>query len=143
MIGSTFGFVIFFDDKKAIFTTVWKEYNPLVVTLSAAVISVCLIIFYLKLSASIALSEHKNVLTWLAIVVLMLFVFVAAARGSISQRPLQQIDVAGTGHKSLNKCVPNSYYALYFASKEFRNQSSIKLIQKSLSRENLIAALNV
>ncbi|MDR3273753.1 MAG: sulfatase-like hydrolase/transferase [Puniceicoccales bacterium] len=141
-----FNFWVFnflFDDKRAILTTIWKDYSPLAVILSAAGISICLILLYLKLSARIALSEHKNASAWLIIVALMLFAFVAAARGSISRRPLQQIDVAITGHTFLNKCVPNAYYALYFALKEFRRQNSIKLIQKSLSRENLIAALNV
>ncbi|MDR0715482.1 MAG: sulfatase-like hydrolase/transferase [Puniceicoccales bacterium] len=144
--GNRFNFWVFnflFDDQKAILTTIWKDYNPLGMLLFTTGISICLIVFYLKLIAHVTVTKHKFASAWLVSTVLMLIFLIIAARGSISRRPLQQKDIAMTGHQFLNKCVPNSYYALYFAWKEFSEQNSIKEIEKSLSRESLTAALQL
>jgi phosphoglycerol transferase MdoB-like AlkP superfamily enzyme len=132
-----------FDDQRAILKTIGKSYNLWAVAAIIVAASACLVFFYLKLVSRIAVIKREGVVSWVLSVATMCVFLVAAARGFTLLRPLQQVDVAITGNSFLNKCVPNAYYALYFAGKEFREQNYIKLIQKSISDEKMRDALEI
>jgi phosphoglycerol transferase MdoB-like AlkP superfamily enzyme len=139
-----FNFWVFnflFDDQKAILSTIRKSYNLLGISTIIILVSTGLIFSYWKLVSKITPEKHRNVWTISIFALLMGTFLIAAARGSVSRRPLQQIDVAITGNKFLNKCVPNAYYAMYYAWKDFLHSNDIKYIQKLCSRECVQAAL--
>ncbi|MDR2432659.1 MAG: sulfatase-like hydrolase/transferase, partial [Puniceicoccales bacterium] len=136
-------FNFLFDDQKAILSTIRKSYNLLGVSAIVILVSVGLIFFYRKLVSKVTLEKHRSVLAMSVFTLLMGIFLIATARGSISRRPLQQIDVAITGNKFLNKCIPNAYYAMYFAWKDFLHSNNIKCIRKSCSREYVQAALTL
>ncbi|MDR1233135.1 MAG: sulfatase-like hydrolase/transferase [Puniceicoccales bacterium] len=139
-----FNFWVFnflFDDQKAILSTIRKSYNLLGISVILIVVSVGLTFFYRKLVSRVTLEKHRSAWAMSVCALLMGIFFIAAARGSVSRRPLQQIDAAVTGNKFLNKCVPNAYYAMYFAWKDFLHSNDIKCIQKSCSQEHVQAAL--
>jgi phosphoglycerol transferase MdoB-like AlkP superfamily enzyme len=136
-------FNFFFDDQRAILATIQKTYNLPLVAATGLAISGCLVFFYLKFMRRFSVLRYGSFQSFLGHSILMLVFFVAAARGSVSRRPLQQIDAAITGNEFLNKCVPNSYYALYFAWKEFGTQSNVALARQSCSPENVERAFEI
>ncbi|MDR1457371.1 MAG: sulfatase-like hydrolase/transferase [Puniceicoccales bacterium] len=139
-----FNFWVFnflFDDQKAILSTIRKSYNLLGTSAILVPVSVGLIFFYRKLVSKVTLEKHRSALAMAVFSLLIGIFLIVAARGSASRRPLQQIDVAITGNKFLNKCVPNAYYAMYFAWKDFLHSNDIRCIQKLCSREHMQAAL--
>ncbi|MDR1528186.1 MAG: sulfatase-like hydrolase/transferase [Puniceicoccales bacterium] len=139
-----FNFWVFnflFDDRKAILSTIKKSYNLLGVSAIIIFVSAGLTFFYRKLVSKITLEKHRNAWTMLIFTLFIGTFLIVAARGSASSRPLEQVDVAITGNKFLNKCVPNAYYAIYFAWKDFLHSNDVKCIQKSCSREHVRAAL--
>ncbi|MDR2628992.1 MAG: hypothetical protein LBC30_03330, partial [Puniceicoccales bacterium] len=141
-----FNFWIFnflFDDQKAVLLTIRKSYNLLGISMVVILVSVGLVFFYQKLVSKVTLEKHGSALVMSIFTLLMGTFLIAAARGSVSKRPLQQIDVAITGNKFLNKCVPNAYYAMFFAWKDFLHSNDIKYIKKSCSQEHVQAALTL
>ncbi|MDR1414001.1 MAG: LTA synthase family protein [Puniceicoccales bacterium] len=136
-------FNFFFDDRAAILATIRKSYNLWLIASVAIMASVALIIFYLKLASQAIVTACRNRLSWTVAFLLFAVFFIEAARGMTLRRPLQQIDVAVTGNAFLNKCVPNSYYALYFAWKDFAQNGSIEAVGRSLSEEMLANALKI
>jgi phosphoglycerol transferase MdoB-like AlkP superfamily enzyme len=141
-----FNFWVFnflFDDQKAILSTIRKSYNLLGILAILIVVSAGLIFFYRKLVSKVSLEKHRSAWAMSVCALLMGIFFIAAARGSVSRRPLQQIDAAVTGNKFLNKCVPNAYYAMYFAWKDFLHSNYTRCIEMSCSREHVQAALTL
>jgi hypothetical protein len=121
-------FNFFFDDQKAILSMIGKSYNLPTILLAMVIVWVGLVTSYIKLVSRVTMGKHTTAFSMATYALSMFAFLIAAARGSISRRPLQQIDVAITGNAFLNKCVPNSSYALYFAWKDFMHQNSIKLV---------------
>jgi hypothetical protein len=134
-------FNFLFDDQKAILLTIRKRSNLLGVSAIVILGSVGLIFFYEKLVSKVTLEKHRSGLAMSVFTLLMGIFLIATARGSVSRRSLQQIDVSITGNKFLNKYVLNAYYAIYFAWKDFLHSNNIKCRQKLCSREHVQAAL--
>jgi phosphoglycerol transferase MdoB-like AlkP superfamily enzyme len=135
-------FNFFFDDRGAVLKTIFTSY-PLGRYLLCIVLLFWLLCrIYGRLTRlADALGGRPSAWASRLLTPLTLILLIAAARGSWVGRPLQQIDVAITGNALLNRHLPNSYYALYFAHKEYRLQHSASHILHRLSEERKNRAL--
>ena len=112
-------FGLVYDDRQAIFTTIWKTY-PVTALLTLCVIGALASSWVVgRLTRRAA---QTAVPAWLeqgwvrgVAFVLLLVLTGFGLRGSVGRRPLQEKDIATTGDVLLNKLVPNPPFALYTA----------------------------
>ncbi len=116
-------FGLVYDDRRAIFTTIWKTYP--VVSLVALCLTGALVAVWSVSRLTRAAAERLPVPHWLdrgwprALVFVLVVTLVGfGLRGSVGRRPLQEKDIATTGDVLLNKLVPNPFFALYAAIRE-------------------------
>lgn len=119
-----FALELFYDDAHAIVRTVWKHYHPLLGIAAFGGIAAVLVGGFVRLLRQESLSEARaralGATPGRAVVVLALAVtlLVAAARGSLGSRPLEDRDAAVSRDDFLNAVVPNPHIALYYAAKK-------------------------
>ena len=112
-------FGLLYDDRQAIFQTIWKSY-PVVMIFCGAVVANCLTCWWagkLWRSAS-TLSQIPSrtpaAFFKIGIWILVVGLVVVGARGSAGRRPVQLKDAATTGDPFLNKLVLNPFAALRY-----------------------------
>ena len=113
-------FGLIYDDRRAIFQTIWKSYPILKITLGALVTIAAGVWGITRLCQII--SSHFDVPTrysagfFKILVPIFIIAFAAAgSRGSLGRRPMQLKDAAITGDAFLNKIVMNPFAALKYA----------------------------
>ena len=116
-------FGLVYDDRGAIFTTIWKTY-PVVSLLALCAIGALLAawgVSRLTRRAALAVAAPRwadragpRAVALVALLTLTGF----GLRGSLGRRPLQEKDIATTGDVLLNKLVPNPFFALYAAIRD-------------------------
>ncbi|HKC50327.1 MAG TPA: LTA synthase family protein [Myxococcota bacterium] len=116
-------FGLVYDDRRAIFTTIWKTY-PVVWLLSLCAVGALGAIWgvsRLTRAAARRVAVARGLdRRWAPAVAFALVVALTGfgLRGSLGRRPLQEKDIATTGDVLLNKLVPNPFFALYAAIRD-------------------------
>lgn len=138
-----FIFGLYYDDTKAIMTTIWKRYD---VPLTAAVI-ICLCTATVLFAARLLRGRHvadrvlagRKVPTAVraAVTVIAVLMAVFALRGSFGKRPVQKHDVAISRDIFLNKAIVNPYFAIVFALQEHVKLGSHAGIESFLGKEDV------
>ncbi|MFM1941587.1 MAG: hypothetical protein RI897_569, partial [Verrucomicrobiota bacterium] len=138
-------FGLLYDDRSAIWATVWKSY-PVVW------ISILMVVGILGLVCGVRwvvlrgmafggrLGNRGSVWVRAVVVVLATGLVVLGIRGSLGRRPVQKKDAATTGDVFLNKMVVNPLYALRYAIDEHRLLQSEKGLEAFLRQSQLRAA---
>ncbi|KPA19752.1 arylsulfatase [Candidatus Magnetomorum sp. HK-1] len=119
-------FGAFYDDLYAVLSTVWKSYPVLLIscTLLGAIILAIIIgrYFIYRPFYSFHFFDSTSIrqkLIKILIVIIIFFLFFLAVRGSIGPRPVQLKDAGITRDALLNKMIPNPYFSLRYAVKNF------------------------
>jgi phosphoglycerol transferase MdoB-like AlkP superfamily enzyme len=138
-------FGLVYDDRAAIFTTIWKTY-PVVSLVALCVTSAVAGAWSLGRLTRCATGRLSAPL-WLdrgwarGIAFALLLTLVAfGLRGSLGRRPLQEKDVATTGDVLLNKLVPNPFFALFAAIQDYRSLETSRGIRSLLPDGDVKAA---
>lgn len=118
-------FGLIYDDRHAIFQTIWKSYPILWLTLGILVAIPCGIWIVHKAGHGINLrvsvpARFSSGFFRVLIPVLIAGFIVFGVRGSLGRRPMQLKDAATTGDGFLNKLVLNPFAALKFAIAQHR-----------------------
>jgi len=116
-------FNLYYDDTKAILSTIWAEYHVLPSLIVISLVSGFMIAFYQRYSRSAFLATHADhapdratpLLSRIVISVLIVLAFVIGLRGSFTRLPLKLQDAGVTQDAFLNKAVINPYIALEYA----------------------------
>jgi len=113
-----------YDDRSAIFTTIWKTY-PVTALLALFAIGAVASVWIVG-RVTRAATPRAQAPAWLdrpsarGIAVIALVALTGfGLRGSVGRRPLQEKDIATTGDVFLNKLVPNPFFALYGALRDY------------------------
>ncbi len=111
-------FNLFYDDTRAIFSTIWAEYHPVPGLIAAGLVSFVLLKLYGFHMKSAWLSADAADRRWPPLLLRILYGIILASlvtiglRGSYGHRPLKLEDAAVTRDDFLNKAVLNPYRAL-------------------------------
>ena len=115
-------FGLVYDDRRAIFTTIWKTYpvvSLLALCAAGALVAAWSVSRVTRAAARVAVPDWLDRAWPRAIAFVLLVLFLGfGLRGSLGRRPLQEKDIATTGDVLLNKLVPNPFFALYAAVRE-------------------------
>jgi phosphoglycerol transferase MdoB-like AlkP superfamily enzyme len=113
-----------YDDRGAIFTTIWKSYP--VVTLTCASVAIAALVIWatnrLWLRAARKFEPPAVLNTkWAraAMLAAVLGLTIVGLRGSVGPRPIQMKDAATTGDNFLNRIVLNPFFALRYVVSEY------------------------
>jgi phosphoglycerol transferase MdoB-like AlkP superfamily enzyme len=138
-------FGLIYDDRQAIFQTIWKSY-PIVWLTLGMLITIGIGVWTVKklsdaVSARIVIpkNSYKGPLK-LAVSTLIIGFMVMGARGSFGRRPMQLKDAATTGDAFLNKLVLNPFAALRYAIQQHRRLQTATGLQTFLPDGNIVAA---
>ncbi len=144
-------FGLFFDDKRAIWHTVYKTY-PLLPLLGLLIALSALFIFGLKRFIKKPFCDTYAYHPWVVnrfvqgvLCIVSIALFVGGLRGSFGDRPLQNIDIAITKDSLLNRIVVNSYFALVYAAYDHQaaqNSQKLEHFWPSKRLEEALAVLN-
>ncbi|MDR1458255.1 MAG: LTA synthase family protein [Puniceicoccales bacterium] len=131
-----------FDDKIAIFRTIWIDYPVIKMALIAGFISGIFCYLYIRLDrcecSCLRTLCSVNGCGKLAMAIVFIIGFVFALRGTCTRRPLQVLDAAITGDVFLNKLVINPAYALYhLLFRNYDRKNLAELIKKGLDAEHV------
>ncbi|NLF18048.1 MAG: LTA synthase family protein [Lentisphaerae bacterium] len=145
-----FLFGLYYDDTRAILKTIWADYRPLSGLLfvgvsggAATLLLVALTRSPWSLPPAFTRGLAGSVPRRVGAVLLVLALFVGAARGSFGRRPVQKKDAAVTRDELLNKMVINPYTALRYAFKDHRELSRDKGLRVFLKDEDVGRALRL
>jgi len=136
---------LIFDDFNAIAQTIWAQVPVVPILLTAVVLTVAAA-FLLKwmLNSRVVLSrraEHWSMTVKITITICLLFLMVAAGRGSVGRRPVELKDVAVTRDNFLNKCVINPYEALRYILEDYKQFNRAQGIQAYLPDGDIRSAV--
>jgi phosphoglycerol transferase MdoB-like AlkP superfamily enzyme len=126
-----FIFNLYYDDTTAILKTIWAGYRPIPVFIIVGLSCWGMLRLQKRfLRTGLAAQEQPAdrrfpILAKTAIVLLILSLLVAGARGSIGRRPAQRKDAAITKDPFLNKSVVNPYFSLLFAVQDHQQQTGM------------------
>lgn len=135
-------FGLIYDDRLAIFLTIWHTY-PIVILSLIIILASFLIVYGLKKLFKNTVLIVSNWPKKLFITILLIGILVVGIRGSIGRRPLQRKDISITRVAFLNKIIPNAYYAIYFSLKDYKQQLGAQGIEKYLKEESLTETLKL
>ncbi len=142
-------FGLFFDDKRAIWQTVYQTY-PVLPLLGLLIALSALLIFglkhFIKKPFCDTYAYHPSVINRFVqgvLIVLAISLFVGGLRGSLGNRPLQSIDIAITKDSFLNRIVVNSYFALVYAIYDHHTAQSSQSLEHFWPSKRLEEALAV
>jgi phosphoglycerol transferase MdoB-like AlkP superfamily enzyme len=113
-------FGLIYDDRAAIFQTIWKTYPIVWMTIGGIIGTVAIIRF---LQFSIRLISEKFPTPTIPFPAAILFIaafIIFGARGSFGRRPMQLKDAARSGDAFLNKLVLNPFSSLKYAIQQQR-----------------------
>ena len=113
-------FGLIYDDRRAIFQTIWKSYPivwlvlGMIVAIAVGVWSVGILCYAVNSRISVPPRFSSGFYKVLIPILIGGFI-VIGARGSLGRRPMQMKDAATTGDAFLNKLVLNPFMALKYA----------------------------
>lgn len=142
-------FGLLFDDRVAIWKTIYKTYPLLPLLALSCFLSFILIVGlkrFLKRPFCDTYAYHPCVLPRPLQVVLFvacIALFVGGLRGSFGNRPLQNIDIAITKDSLLNRIIPNAYFALVYAIYDHQTAQSQHGLEAFWPSKNIREALQV
>lgn len=121
-------FNLYYDDTKAILSTIWAEYHVLPSMVVMSLVSGFMITSYLRYfrSSLLASPEHQSperpapLFSRIAISLCIVLALVLGLRGSYKRAPLKLQDAGVTQDEFLNKAVINPYIALIYAYRDHR-----------------------
>lgn len=112
-------FGLVYDDRAAIFATIWHGYPVIKILLLGGLVTVAFTWAVNKLwrntASRIRFSNSQGLRVRAFVVALLLGLTVIGLRGSVGMRPMQLKDAARTGDVFLNKVVVNPFLALRYA----------------------------
>jgi phosphoglycerol transferase MdoB-like AlkP superfamily enzyme len=127
---NSFIFQLYFDDTKAVFTTIWQDYH----LLRAIIITVVMIVLAIYLIPRLFRNEfvsEKTFAPWfssisrkIAISFLILVSLVVSLRGSAGSKPAKLRYVDKTNDQFLNKSIMNPYHAIRYAVIDYITMTS-------------------
>lgn len=142
-------FGLLFDDRRAIWQTVYKTY-PLFGLLALVVGLSVAFIYGLKRFIQHpfwdSYAYHPSVVNRFVqgcLTVMAVALFVGGLRGSFGNRPLQNIDIAITKDSLLNRIVVNSYFALVYAVYDHQTAQNSQKLEHFWPSKRLEEALAV
>jgi len=127
-----FMFEALYDDRGAIFETIWVDYHPIVNAIALLfLIAVCSYLLHIWLKSHYTgitryLGNIENLWMRGGVVVLIVILFAGAARGSFKSRPAMRKWADITTDSFLNKTIINPYRSIYYAVKDYKDVTSIK-----------------
>jgi phosphoglycerol transferase MdoB-like AlkP superfamily enzyme len=138
-----FIFNLYYDDIKAIMQTIWAYYHPVPVLIILGCISALALLvrkYFLQrrvISPDTLATRRFSPVSRVAISLLVVSLFVVAARGSISRRPAQRKDAGITRDAFLNKAVVNPFFSLLFAVQDHVLQTGLAGLENFLPDRNV------
>lgn len=133
-------FGLIYDDRSAIFLTIWHTYPVVLLSLMIIVVAFGIVYTVRKMLKKPVLIEG-GLVRKLLITILVIGMLGIGMRGSIGRRPLQRKDISITHIAFLNKIIPNAYYSLYFSLKDYKQQLGAQGVEKYLQKGSIMDAL--
>ncbi len=138
-------FGLAYDDRRAIFQTIWKSYPILWITFGALVAIVAGIWGIARLCQIISLridvpSRYSLGFFKVLVPIFIITFAVVGSRGSLGHRPMQLKDAATTGDAFLNKIVVNPFVALKYAVEQHRRLQTAQGLKYILPSGDILSA---
>ncbi|MGR5211886.1 LTA synthase family protein [Vibrio rotiferianus] len=138
-----FVFGLFDDDTAAVLSSVWVDYPILIsllFSLGIAYLSYKYASYGVKCSEKWKWPRHHAGLITVSVVV-VIFCYVAGARGSLGSLPLKRYHASVSQHKILNVLSPNAFMALDWARSDYTEQFNFKPVPEALVKQQMIKVL--
>lgn len=142
-------FGILFDDRKAIWGTIYKTYplfKLLILSVNLSVLFIYGLKCFIRKPFCDTYAYHPSVVNRFIqglLIASAISLFVGGLRGSFGNRPLQNIDIAITKDSLLNRIVVNSYFALVYAVYDHQTAKSNQSLEHFWPSKRLEEALAV
>ena len=138
-------FGLIYDDRRAIFQTIWKSY-PIVWLVLGMIVAIAVGVWCVgrlchAVSSRISVPPHFSSGFYKVLIpVLIVGFIVIGARGSLGRRPIQLKDAATTGDVFLNKLVLNPFAALKYAIVQHRRLQATAGLKSFLPDGDIVGA---
>ena len=138
-------FGLIYDDRRAIFQTIWKSY-PILWLALGMMVAIAFKVWGVgrlchAVSSRISVPPRFSLGFFKVLIpVLIVGFMVIGARGSLGRRPMQLKNAATTGDVFLNKLVLNPFVALQYAIKQHRHLQTSAGLESFLPNRDIVGA---